>query len=264
MHRQFRARSAHGFTIVELLIVVVVIAILATISMVAYRNIQDRARTSAADSILSQAGKKLALYKAEQETYPNSLSIAGINGTDSSATLDYSASGGGYCLSATIADVSRSISAASQNPSTGNCDAALSKWTFNGATFNGATNQITLNPTMSATSRSPLIANTGRSSARITLETYATSPAPSRTPNSGMLFESRYFASDKTTPVSNSIGYTGNGDAACVVPLNTWKTCSWTTPTGPNVQWVQFNIVSSPGQYTSDNIIRNVQITIID
>jgi len=39
-------KNRSGFTIVELLIVIVVIAILAAISIVAYNGIQDRARTS--------------------------------------------------------------------------------------------------------------------------------------------------------------------------------------------------------------------------
>src|SRR5690606_27269127 len=83
-----------GFTIVELLIVVVVIAVLATITVVAYTNLQERARTSAADSTLTQAAKKLALYKAEQESYPASLDDAGID-SDETIALDYSASSGG-------------------------------------------------------------------------------------------------------------------------------------------------------------------------
>ena len=39
--------SASGFTIVELLLVIVVIGILATLSLVSYRGIQDRARAAA-------------------------------------------------------------------------------------------------------------------------------------------------------------------------------------------------------------------------
>ncbi|MFV0632731.1 prepilin-type N-terminal cleavage/methylation domain-containing protein [Demequina sp.] len=51
-----------GFTIVELLIVVVVIAILAAITIVAYNGISNRAKSSASLSGVEQAGKKVATY----------------------------------------------------------------------------------------------------------------------------------------------------------------------------------------------------------
>ena len=40
-------RKQHGFTIVELLIVVVIVAILASITIVAYTGIQQRSKNSA-------------------------------------------------------------------------------------------------------------------------------------------------------------------------------------------------------------------------
>ncbi|MDB5165339.1 MAG: Fimbrial protein, partial [Candidatus Saccharibacteria bacterium] len=43
-----------GFTIVELLIVIVVIGILAAITIVAYNGIQNRARVSSVNSALTQ------------------------------------------------------------------------------------------------------------------------------------------------------------------------------------------------------------------
>lgn len=49
----------NGFTIVELLIVIVVIAILATISVVAYGGIQDRARVAAANNELQALEKAI-------------------------------------------------------------------------------------------------------------------------------------------------------------------------------------------------------------
>lgn len=60
----------HGFTIVELLIVIVVVAILAAISIAAYTNINNRAYDSAIQSDLSQMSKTVKLFNAEHGRYP--------------------------------------------------------------------------------------------------------------------------------------------------------------------------------------------------
>ena len=52
-----------GFTIVELLIVIVIIAILAAISIVAYNGIQERARVSRANSDLSTLVKAIQVAR---------------------------------------------------------------------------------------------------------------------------------------------------------------------------------------------------------
>lgn len=66
-------RNVSGFTIVELLIVIVVIAILATISVVAYNGIQNRAYDSSVQSDLKALATKLELFKASSlnSTYPD-------------------------------------------------------------------------------------------------------------------------------------------------------------------------------------------------
>lgn len=58
-------RSTSGFTIVELLIVIVVIAILATISIVAYTGIQDRATASAVKSDLANFAKMIQIARID-------------------------------------------------------------------------------------------------------------------------------------------------------------------------------------------------------
>ncbi|MGB3945436.1 MAG: prepilin-type N-terminal cleavage/methylation domain-containing protein [Candidatus Saccharimonadales bacterium] len=63
-------RSTSGFTIVELLIVVVVIGILAAISLVAFNNTQARARDNVRYTDAKAIVKALELYKTDNGTYP--------------------------------------------------------------------------------------------------------------------------------------------------------------------------------------------------
>ncbi|MFZ1243053.1 MAG: prepilin-type N-terminal cleavage/methylation domain-containing protein [Candidatus Saccharimonas sp.] len=62
--------SKRGFTIVELLIVIVVVAILAAISIVSYNGIQQRANNTAIINAASQSLKMVQAYIATTGTYP--------------------------------------------------------------------------------------------------------------------------------------------------------------------------------------------------
>ena len=70
---KLKNRADSGFTIVELLIVVVVIAILAAITIVSYNGITARANASAAAAAAATVQKKAEAYNAENSGYPSAL-----------------------------------------------------------------------------------------------------------------------------------------------------------------------------------------------
>lgn len=79
-------RRQHGFTIVELLIVIVVIAILAATSVVAYTGIQNRARVSQANAELRDLEK--AIFLARENTGRTLMQITGSNCTRCSSVYE--------------------------------------------------------------------------------------------------------------------------------------------------------------------------------
>lgn len=95
-----------GFTIVELLVVVVVIAILASITVVSYNGVTQRARTVALQSDLHNGATQLELDKITIGSYPATKEAA--NGgaglkTSPGTTFQYVnpyGSDNGYCLAA--------------------------------------------------------------------------------------------------------------------------------------------------------------------
>lgn len=65
------AKSKNGFTLVELLIVIVIIAILAAITAVAYNGIQGRARDSQRQGDIKTLAKALEMYYIDNNQYPS-------------------------------------------------------------------------------------------------------------------------------------------------------------------------------------------------
>lgn len=106
------AKRTTGFTIVELLIVVVVIAILAAITIVAYNGISNRAKASSMQSDLSSASKQIKLFHAEKSTYPvandcaatpaaNTICLKPSNGTTFNYIAVNDKSPQTFCITAT-------------------------------------------------------------------------------------------------------------------------------------------------------------------
>jgi prepilin-type N-terminal cleavage/methylation domain-containing protein len=75
--------SNRGFTIVELLIVIVVIGILAAITIVAYNGIQNRSYDTTIQSDLSNMAKKVELEAIDQGSYIIPTAATGIKLTKS-------------------------------------------------------------------------------------------------------------------------------------------------------------------------------------
>lgn len=136
------ASRHNGFTIVELLIVVVVIAILAALSIVSYTGITKRAAESKRATDFSQYRKKIESAKVTSgtETYPSGLVDTGITQpSDGGVTYGATSGGKGYCL-----DVSEDygltayfITHESPEPQPGFCgtmDGLVAWWPLNGST----------------------------------------------------------------------------------------------------------------------------------
>ncbi len=108
MHR-LRPRSA-GFTIVELLIVIVVIGILAAITIVAYTGIHNKAVMASLVSDLDGASRLLSMDLIMNGTYPTSLAEAnsgnGIPSSPGTTYDDYFPTPTGFCITATKESVS--------------------------------------------------------------------------------------------------------------------------------------------------------------
>jgi general secretion pathway protein G len=84
----------YGFTIVELLVVIVVIAILAAITIVAYNGIQNRANDSVIQQDLANYAKKAELFRIDDASnlYPGSgtnLATLQVKATQSAYDTSY-------------------------------------------------------------------------------------------------------------------------------------------------------------------------------
>lgn len=112
-----------GFTIVELLIVVVVIAILAAITIVAYNGIQNRAKHSSAQSAAAQANKKVAIWLVDNpDQAPDLAQFTTLVGDVNISKYQYTPGvNGAFCITATINSVSYYSSNAQTNPVAGAC-----------------------------------------------------------------------------------------------------------------------------------------------
>jgi prepilin-type N-terminal cleavage/methylation domain-containing protein len=124
-----------GFTIVELLIVIVVIGILAAITIVAYNGVQTRARNATIQSDLNGAIKTLEIANVSFGTYPTSQVSANLKASSGTVyQYTYALGDNSYCLSATNGTTAYSARSGG-GISSGSCatSSSLGWWPLNGS-----------------------------------------------------------------------------------------------------------------------------------
>ena len=123
--KSLRSSSTRGFTIIELLIVIVIIGILVAITAVAYNGVTKQAKEATAKSDLKQASTQLEIdrTKSSNNQYPSTTS--GLK-SSSGTFLEITSTGSTYCLSAIIpSSISFHITNTNTAPQPGVCSGHL-------------------------------------------------------------------------------------------------------------------------------------------
>jgi len=141
------AHHDRAFTIVELLVVITILGILASIAIVSYIGINAKAKTSMVQSDLKNTSRQIDLYQVENSQYPDSTSELNNNKgltlspSDTLLSYAYDNAANYYCLTMKSGSIVTSIKN-NTPPVNGYCMRNLIK---NGDFSNGITNWNTEN-----------------------------------------------------------------------------------------------------------------------
>lgn len=132
-----------AFTIIELLVVIVIVGILATIVIIFYTGTRTKAIDTSLQSDLKSASTQLELDKTTNDLYPSTKEEAnGGKGLKPSTgtTFDYiySSSSNSYCLTATKEDRSYYLDSTNRFPRVGTCQTGSFARTWGGTSADSA------------------------------------------------------------------------------------------------------------------------------
>lgn len=275
-----KAKQHSGFTLVELMVVIIVIGILVAISIVSYNGAQQKAHKVALMSDLENSASEIELYMRNNSAYPTTLPTTIQASSGNVLQMTNTGSTKTYCINGYTPDGTYRMSWASSGngvddglcpgvtigsaiggtpplaPRSVNLAPDFSQWTLaNGATYNSSTGILTLGA--SGTAASPVVRLDNPAQVLTGADFYATiaSTNVSLQPNGGQHQGISYYASDGSTPVTNTAAYTANGCAQSY-PLNAWKLadtrCVYSG--GPNVIYVKMTFTGSNGGYASSDL----------
>lgn len=275
------AKKQHGFTLVELLVVIVVIGILAAITLVSYNGTQQRASVAAMTTDLKNAADAFELAKVGVESYPTTMPSDYKPSAGNVLQATNTGNSTSYCINAysttkpTLRMYWDSINRSAQNglcngatigsASGGGVPVALrgvnlmsdfSHWTLaSGAAYNSTTGELTLGAT--GTARSALIRVDQPVGMKAGGDFYATiaSPYSGWTAKGGFHIGTQYYGSDGSTPAQNSAGSAANG-CAQPITLSSWSTNNQACVFfgGPNVIYTVMTLYATNSGYASSDL----------
>ena len=277
-----------GFTIVELLIVVVVIAILAAITTVAFNGIRNRAIIASIKNDLNAAAKKMELARIDNsENYPATLPasttvskgnvIQLTTVADSTKSFCINAYGPGNTVASLAAGsdikdylcpgatVGTAVGGTTPTAPRGvNLLTSFANWTTSGGmAYNSSTGELVCNNTTGGSASSPLVRVDSPTSGTFRYDANATVASPTRL-YSGTYGSTSYYAANGTTEAFNTAPspgpYSGNGNAPpLAAPLGSWQAVNWSLILGPSIIYVRLHVLCDmgPDRYTSDTHYRN-------
>lgn len=155
MKLNIKKQTKKAFTVVELIIVVVVIGILATLSIVAYNGLQQNAKTSSLLSDLDNSSAIMAhdynangIYPANPAAADGGRGLPTNSGTTYQYTVNNSASPATFCLTGTNGNMSYYISSTQDTPVKGGCPG-------DGINGNPPITNLVVNPSVESGTLSP-------------------------------------------------------------------------------------------------------------
>jgi prepilin-type N-terminal cleavage/methylation domain-containing protein len=116
MLNQLRRKTEAGFTIIELLIVIAIIGILATLVLTNFQGAQAKGRDTVRKNDINSVYQKLEEYYNENGNYPTTLTATVLPGIDAEALTDED--GNAFVITTTDISATDPVDAGTPNGST--------------------------------------------------------------------------------------------------------------------------------------------------